>query len=69
MKGIDWDKAFAEAKESSWPTETLLIQNAKPASGRNIYAEDKADIHAAALAHGFRMIGGDKGKTVSFIKP
>lgn len=68
MRNTDWEKAFTSAGANSWPTETLLIQNCKPPNGRNIYAEDKAEIHAAAKRHGFRMLGGDKGKAVCFIK-
>ena len=66
---IDWDKAFETAHMQSWPTAGLVVQNARPPSGRNTYADDKEQIHAAAARHGYRMIGGNKGKAVSFIKP
>lgn len=64
-----WDKAFAEAHLTSWPTAGLCIQNVNPSpsqGSRNIFKEDKDFILAAAKKHGYRQM--DSGKVVSFIK-
>lgn len=66
---LDWNNIFSEAHLNSWPVAGLCIQNVSPSpsqGSRNIFAEDKKEILAAAKQFGYRTIYS--WKIVSFIK-
>lgn len=66
---IDWDATFESAHLNSGPsTHGLTISKSNPSGRRNIYADDKKEIHAAASAHGYGVVF-DNAKIISFIKP
>lgn len=66
---FNWDKVFSEAHLHSWPTSSLMIQNANPSpsqGSRNIYKDDEKEILSAAKKHGYRLF--ISGQKMSFIK-
>ena len=56
-KMIDWDDTFKNAHLHSWPTATVSVSNVCPKGdgARNIYQEDKKQIHAAAAKYGYEV--------------
>lgn len=62
----DWNEVAMTAHLSSWPTKTFSVQNRKPPQGRNIYAEDRDEIHKAARDHGYRLISGAGEAVMTF---
>ena len=58
----NWDAIFRDTERS------LCIANTKPPGGRNCYADDSEEIHAAAKRHGFKFISKPTDKSVSFVK-
>jgi hypothetical protein len=67
---VNWDKQFASAHFTSWPTAGLSISKVSPdptQGSRSIYNEDKVEIHAAANRHGFSVLHDSKNQ-ISFIK-
>jgi hypothetical protein len=61
---LGWEAEFAEDQR------VIVIANFKPNhdTARNIFAEDEAEIMAAAKRHGYEMIGSRKNKHVRFKK-
>lgn len=62
LNTFNWPNLFARAGRS------ILIANFKPnhSTARNVYAEDRALIHAAADVNGFKVLHG--GPHVCFIR-
>lgn len=70
---FNWDAVFRDAHLHSWPHAGLVISCAEPTSTqkdqgkRNLYREDRQEIHAAALKHGYRVIF-KSAKVIGFLR-